>query len=287
MWVNKEPIPEEEPFLFGFGKDPQEREADFNDRFVKPIVEWVRANPGTKINVWVDGEMAPQAVCDRALAAILQKLGPEEQANIVFRNIREIPLVQSNPEAFDSYMPVYFRVDLARAIAADHTLQSESSDKEPRYFVYADLDIQPQKLPELFDRKTVEDLNQSGIVMLKPESELIEYENGFQIISGGNKSCTRSIRDRVIDSGLRQAKELRTRLEQAVREKWHIPRTIGYSMLALCDFQVIYRNYEALRPLSVKAANAPASQCEDDDLRIQLIAKHVEHLVEKGAQSKK
>lgn len=201
MWINESKIPTNQEFLFGKGSSTEEQQLDFQKRFIIPVAKWAKANPGSAINIWVDGKMATADAINRSYQALKKALEGALHGVVHFRDIRSMEIVNKNAEVFSKNMPVYFRVDLLRAIAADHVLRN----KETKYFVYGDIDMKPLRGQQLFDKKTVTFLDDFGIVMAKGGP--LGFENGFQILNGDNFQCINSHRKVIIDLSVEMALE--------------------------------------------------------------------------------
>ena len=202
MWINKNKIPEHQEFLFG-------NESSFKEKFIDPVSKWAIKNPGSLINIWVDGELATQESIERSRIALELVLEDTSHGVIQFRDVRSIDAVHSNPRAFSANIPIYFRVDLLRAIAADYTLRK----KETKFFVYGDIDMDPLSGKELFDKRTINYLKEFGFVMAKGQT--IGFENGFQILNGDNPQFMDSHRKVVIDLSI----EMTLEIPNAIKEQ--------------------------------------------------------------------
>lgn len=201
MWINKNKIPEDQEFLFGNGASNQERTLDFHVRFTEPVSKWALANPGCRINIWVDSEMATSQAIERSRRALENALKGKAHGHISFRDVRTMDVVRVNPKVFSESMPIYFRVDLLRAIAADYTLMK----KETQFFVYGDIDMEPLSANEIFDKRTVHFLNDFGFVMAK--GGWLGFENGFQILNGNHSQLMDSHRKVIINLSVEMALE--------------------------------------------------------------------------------
>lgn len=145
--------------------------------------------------------MAHSEAIERSRIALESALEGTLHGKIQFKDVRSIDIVNLNPRVFSENVPVYFRVDLLRAIAADHILKS----KETEYFVYGDIDMEPLSANELFDKRTVNFLKDFGFVMAKGGH--LGFENGFQILSGHHPRFLDSHRKVIVDLSLEMALE--------------------------------------------------------------------------------
>ena len=196
MWINKKKIPDEQARLFG-------DEEEFNEEFIKPISEWILANPGTSIKVWYDQSLAGESVIKRVREQLETETGRDNCANVTFNDIRGLEVVQQNEFAFKPEVPVRYRSDLLRSIVLDHVLQDPQNQQQ--YAVYADLKVKASKPSELFDKKTMSSLDEFGFVMAKGGPPL-RFENNFQILNKNNTQLIDSHKKVIIDLSLEKFK---------------------------------------------------------------------------------
>lgn len=204
MWINRSKMPPDERFLFG-------NEQEFTSKFIEPISKWAMANVGSSTNVWIDRELATAEAIDRSEAALQDALEGKPHAAVRFRDIRSIPVVSSFPNSllFDEKVPMFLRIDLVRAAVADHLVRTE----EVQFPVSLDLDIEPLSGDELFNQRTVTDLDKTGIAMAKGGPH--GFENSFQILNGKHLQMVDSHRKVIIDLTIEFALEQ----PQAIREQ--------------------------------------------------------------------
>lgn len=195
MWINKNKMTAQQQFLLGDSKE------DFYKNFVEPVAKWAKANTGSTINIWFDGTLATEGAIERSSLALQRALDGTSHGKIIFRDVRSIKTVQENPQAFSETIPVYFRVDLLRALAAEHILSS----KETKFFVYGDIDMIPLSRQRIFDKRTIDFLNEYGFVMA--QGGCSGFENGFYILNGANEQFMKSHREAIIDINLKEALE--------------------------------------------------------------------------------
>ncbi len=194
MWINKSK--EDKKRLYG------ENDAEFQAKIIDPLLAWSRLHPKTPIYMWYDSEVAsPKAI------ALLKKTVGEK---IRCRDIREIPVVQQNPAPFTPDIPVYFRVDLLRAICMDYLLETEKR----HYCIYSDLDFAPFLPNTLFDKRTVDQLDDLGFVMSKDDQ--IPYENGFLIFNSEHSKCREGLKKFLINFNVAMVNEGKKCHEQQV-----------------------------------------------------------------------
>ena len=201
MWINNNKMAGDQEFLFGDGLTYEERASDFHIRFVTPVSKWAKKNPGSSINIWLDSAMATSQAIERCKMALQASLEGTSHGIIQFRDVRTMEVVLSLPEVFSESMPIYFRVDLLRAIAADYVLRN----KENQFFVYGDLDVEPLSANELFDKRTVSFLDDFGFVMAKGGH--LGFENSFQILNGSHLKFMDSHRKIIINLSIEMALE--------------------------------------------------------------------------------
>lgn len=195
MWLNKNKLSEYHDFVMD--------DRFFHETFAVPVARWAKASPGTRINIWIDGASTTKpGAAERSREAILKHLSGCEHGDIQFRDFRKLEVVQKNPQIFSKDTHIYFQVDLGRAIAADHILRN----KECQFFVYGDLDMEPLTCRQLFDKRTVNYLDDLGFVMAK--GGMMGYENGFQILNGAHEKMMDSHRTVIIDLSVDQANRL-------------------------------------------------------------------------------
>ena len=176
-------------------------EEGFVNQFLVHVFNWAEKNHGGIVNIWFDGAMLPKDAPQNTLAIIKKHANKNpEMASIELRDVRTIPMVTENSDAFSSDLPVFFRVDLLRPIIAMYMLENNETDR----FVYADLDVEPMTQEQLFDDETMRYLKKFGIVMARGGYQ--GFENSFQIISNYNKNLLEAINFALIGLNLERGK---------------------------------------------------------------------------------
>ncbi|MBF0207457.1 MAG: hypothetical protein HQK53_11265 [Oligoflexia bacterium] len=177
---------------------------DLNVKFLKHIFEWAKVTRRDGIvYLWYDSEMTTAKAVENTQSLINKiKSKHPDWADIVFKDVRSLPEVVKNIDVFSENVPVFFRIDLLRAIAAYRVLTSGES----QYFVHADLDVRPLSKRELFDQETREELINFGIVMA--DGKPLEFENSFQIIGNGKPNLLLAMKKGIIDINIGRAQHI-------------------------------------------------------------------------------
>ncbi len=203
IWINKDKMPSEQEFLFGETDHPDRK--SFYEGFIELVSKWAKKNPDSRINIWFDGRLALPEAITRSRLALEKELADTYHAKIKFRDIYDIDLVQKHEMIFSSRFPVYYRVDLLKAIIADSMLHSD----EIEYFVYSDLDVKPLSGSEIFDKRTLSFLEEHGFVMMKGlggDDQKDTFENIFQILTKKNPAYLDLHRQYIIMHNLVESK---------------------------------------------------------------------------------
>ena len=190
MWLNSKPQPDQPYICPGTNSEVKAKLLD-------GAIAWSTVNPRAAINIWFGRMNTSTDAAQNTMDLIKRTPGTEL---IRLRDICELALVAENPRVFSSELPVYFRVDLARAILLHDLVKNDEST----YAVYGDLDMQPMSEAALFDEETVGNLKTIGLVMAHSRS--LEFENGFQMISNYNVNILAALKFTVIDLNIERAK---------------------------------------------------------------------------------
>ena len=181
MWINATPSPEQK-YIY-----PAKDEGGWND-FIERIRTWTKLNPDATVNLWFDSfHISETAIVNTKCAFEKEPLFGQR---IALRDVRDLPEVSRNPIAFSNKTPVFYRVDLARMIAAFNLL----SDQRERHFVYGDIDMSPISESELFDSETTDNLNKFGFVFTRAAGNGLKFENGFFIFGNQRPKFLEEVR---------------------------------------------------------------------------------------------
>ena len=147
------------------------------------ISRWADFNPGAQINLWYDSALVTQKAQQKTFE-MMKSISVSRGVDLKLKDIRQLPNIGG--EIGNSLHPgtqVYFRVDLLKALIADHMMVSEES---PKYCVISDIDVQPMPPEQIFDQRTIDYLSSAGYVFNRA-GWLDDFENSFFIFNTENK----------------------------------------------------------------------------------------------------
>ncbi len=195
MWLNRE-LERNQQFIH-----PAANEEQLREKLLDPVIQWAINTQGGTVNLWFDSFMTPPEAVQRT-RLIIDQLTEQQaySAPILLRDIRNLPEVQQNSEVFSAQTPVYFRVDLVRAIIEVNSIRT----KETEAAVAADVDMQPLTCDQLFDSETIGNLEKNGIVMARGGH--LGFENGFQIVSHHNPNLIEAMQHALIDLNIERGR---------------------------------------------------------------------------------
>lgn len=151
----------------------------------KALARWARVNKKTniKINLWCDTALLTENAVLKTLAQ-LKFLSKKRAVQFKLRDIRVILDKEENRDLkkfFHPSVPVYFRVDFLKVLITDYMMGYE----EENYCVVSDIDVEPMNYRQIFDKCTVDFLENKGYVLLRMvNSSCTRYfENSFFIFN--------------------------------------------------------------------------------------------------------
>lgn len=120
LWLNKTLIESQEHILpaTGCGKGTTAVGC------LSEVLAWKQANPEASVTLWYDSVYTSA----KAFQCTQQALKSMAEVEVLLKDIREIPIVKSNPDTFSSYVPIYFRVDLLKYIICVYSMENEKND---------------------------------------------------------------------------------------------------------------------------------------------------------------
>jgi hypothetical protein len=235
MWVNKEKNEEQKFFC------SNTEEKNYEKACLNPIIDWLdKADKASSLNIWYDSETTNKNAINKFIRDIKEK-AEKNLKKLHLMDLRELPDVKNNQDIFDMSMPIYFRVDLLRAIVADHL--AKKADKE--FVVYADLNIPSMDGDDLFDKETLVNLDKYGFVMAKNNAADLKnnYENAFFIINANNKELVHASRTMLIDANIERGKEF---LKRGYTKQGESERLGGRALCKSIFNEIIYISYKTM-----------------------------------------
>jgi len=133
------------------------------EKQVDRLLDWVETTgPKGRVYFWYDGAMVTPVAVQQTRKLLSEKIKERGafSGSLQVRDLRSIPEIQENPFVFSSYIPVYYRSDLARLIVSSHLLNREDVD----LIVYADIDMPAIHRDDMLDVTTVNSLQKLGYV---------------------------------------------------------------------------------------------------------------------------
>ncbi|MBI3236169.1 MAG: hypothetical protein HYZ48_00425, partial [Chlamydiales bacterium] len=147
--------------------------------FIYRISKWADLHPQARMYLWYDSALVTQKA-QQNTATVLKNLSQSRGVDLKLRDIRQLPNIDGEIEhSLHPGTPVYFRVDLIKALIADHMMSS--LQEEVKYCVVSDIDIMPMPPELLFDERTFENLTVAGYVFNGQGS--VDLENNFFIFN--------------------------------------------------------------------------------------------------------
>jgi hypothetical protein len=183
VWVNLNPqdrVRNLAQNIFGEELDSIENEEELKKTFTFKLSKWAEKNPHAEINLWYDSTLVTEKARTNTFAK-MQHIAQQKQGGLHLRDVRRLPILKEMQEIehlFHPGTPVYFRVDLLKALITDYMLDSTMTKKP--YCVVSDIDVEPMNKKEIFDKRTLESLRTVGYVFNAPQG-MGEMENNFFI----------------------------------------------------------------------------------------------------------
>lgn len=171
FWVSLNPVEESHPIS---GADLNR----FQLHILSPLKDWLEKQPESIINFWYDKDM----VKEQSLILTQEKLAQNniDLRRVRFRNIRDIEVVKKHPLPFSAEAPLYTKVDITKAVIADHVLREDNIP----YVVVSDSDVVAITREQLFDQRSLDGLNNTGYIQGTvaevPENSFIMLYNHSQ-----------------------------------------------------------------------------------------------------------
>lgn len=147
--------------------------------FAYRISKWADANPDAHINLWYDSALVTQKAQQKTFE-MMRDISQSRGVDLQLRDIRQLPNLQGEIQhSLHPGTPVYYRVDILKALIADHMISSH--EESAKYCVVSDIDVDPMTSQEMFDQRTLGYLSVNGYVFNRVG--LFGFENSFFIFN--------------------------------------------------------------------------------------------------------
>lgn len=185
------------------------------------LYSWARKNPDAEgVVLWYDSQLTPKDAVENTRKIIakdraLMGLFKQKTAPIILKDVRELPEVKKNPIAFSEGSPIFFRVDILRAIEAYNNIKGPKTEPNPKdkpiVSMHADTDVATMNPKEIFDTNTMRDLRQYGMLLADPRVSDdanyfgVSYENSFKLLSNYNTNLLKALNYVLIKPSIKSA----------------------------------------------------------------------------------
>lgn len=235
MWVNRV-LDDNQKYFCSTAKT----ENEYQSTCLKPIIDWMtKSSSDTRVRVWYDSAQTARWLVDKAINDIGSRVS--EMTNISFDDVRNLEDIKQNQQIFSDSLPIYFRVDLLRAIVADNLARKNPTE----YLVYADFNVPALTHDELFDVETLKNLDIYGFVMAENAAADSQnaFENAFFILDPKNASLMQASRRVVVELNLKRGQEF---LAHGYTKKNEIDARGGSALCRSKFEQSVYVSYNEM-----------------------------------------
>ncbi len=199
--------------------------------FTYRLSKWADIHPGTEMNLWYDSALVTEQAREKT-SEILKGISCSRGVNLKLRDIR----VLANLDKLDEIQlslhpgtPVYYRVDILKALIADHMISPKELEGK-KYCVVSDIDITPVNAEQMFNQRILNFLDDKGYVF--QASERWGFENSFFIFNRDHRKLPRIHREMTIDAIESQIYSLR---------KYPLGKIFDSELIL--DSQCVFRKY--------------------------------------------
>ena len=152
------------------------------NHYLTRITEISSKRPDTSFQIWFDSAQVTRAAFNKTVETIL-KFKKESQIDLKLCDLRKLEIPSNIMECFHPATPVYFRVDLLKALIPYCAMKDES---HPRFCEVRDIDIKQNTLGAVYNAKTLTSLEKIGYVFGQYRGNELSFENSFMIFDVKN-----------------------------------------------------------------------------------------------------
>lgn len=168
---------------------------DTKKSFTYRISQWADINPNAQINLWYDSALVT-AKAQQKTFEMMRAISESRRVNLQLKDIRRLPNIEGEIEhSLHPGTPLYYRVDILKALIADHMIGSP--EEGSKYCIVSDIDVEPMTPDQLFDQRTLGYLSSNGYVFNK--EGLNNFENSFFIFNKEKADLKENHRNSLID----------------------------------------------------------------------------------------
>jgi hypothetical protein len=203
--------------------------------FTYKITKWADLHPGAQINLWYDSALVTQKAQQKTFE-MMKNISQSRGVNLQLRDVRQLPSIKGEIEhSLHPGTPVYYRVDLLKALIADHMISSP--EETAKYCVVSDIDIEPMSKEQIFDQRTLDFLSSQGYVFNR-YSAAVNLENSFFIFNKMKEGLKDIHRKTVINA---TAENISTQRQYPLNAPFNVNR------MDTLDSQHVYHRYQDFR----------------------------------------
>lgn len=236
-------------------KDPQElRELEKKEQSLAPDVlekwnltkktfcyrlsKWADKNPGARIHLWFDSALVTQRALQNTFK-MMQAISYSRKVDLKLKDIRaDFDSYPSRIEdSFHPGTPVYFRVDLLKALIPD-ILNSSENENSAKYCVVTDVDVEPMGSKELFDQRTINYLSSDGYIFNRVGGRM---ENSFFIFNKEKRDFYKLHKKYILNDVIKKIRDLSN-----LRDTFSFNNSLSRAKQALLDSQSVFASYKSL-----------------------------------------
>lgn len=182
--------------------------------------------------LWYDSALVTQKAQQKTFE-MMKSISQSRGVNLQLRDIRQLPNIKGEIEnSLHPGTPVYYRVDLLKALIADHMM---SAPKEAtKYCVVCDIDVESMPSEQIFDQRTLDYLSSNGYVFNRHAVEA-DFENNFFIFNKEKEGLKEIHKETMINATAKNISVLRQYPQNGPIH--------GVGRKDILDAQYIYRRY--------------------------------------------
>ncbi len=182
-------------------------ESNTYHRILEPVIKWAKANPDADVALWYDSVYTSPEQLKNTRHILEKQAVKEHLKHVRMRDVRNIPIIAKNSDAFSHFLPIYFRVDILKPIILVNSIEAEHNNAA----IFSDLEVGDLRVhkdrmnkAELFSPKIMDRLDTYAMV-LNCGLGCTQAENQFlQLLN--NPVMIQAIKEAIVNVNLYRAK---------------------------------------------------------------------------------